>query len=199
RPCGFPSFLTLVKTFIKPPLAAGNLIHPRLMPATLKTRLKKNLHHLIGHFKRNKPCGYGQNIGIIVLSAQCRQLLIPTKGCSNPLVFIGSDGYPVAASTDDDALIRLTLFYDITKWMYIIRIIHRCIRSGHEIFDLIALFGQDIDQPLFVFKAGVITSYCYYFRHLFCFKAQQIPWLFSFLALPLFLFPPHTAQESAWR
>src|SRR5690606_29921999 len=66
------SFLTFQKTSITAPLAAGNFIYPCLMSASFKIRVQKTLYHLFGQFKGNKTCGYGQDVGVVVLTAQCR-------------------------------------------------------------------------------------------------------------------------------
>ena len=67
--------------------------------ATFKVSSHKQGYHFFCVSFSYKPCRNAKNIGIVMLTAELRQLFAPANGGTDALVFVGSDGHTVGAAT----------------------------------------------------------------------------------------------------
>src|SRR5688572_31733966 len=123
------------------------------MSPSLKKSRQEDLGESFRMFVGNEACWKRDDVGVVMLTGQCSQVLVPAKCGTDSLVLVGCDGHPVAASADYDAKLVLSAFDCDAQRMYIVRIVHRSSRIRAEILHFVAEASQLLDQLTFVIKS----------------------------------------------
>src|SRR5437879_12069239 len=126
------------------------------MAATFKIGFKEYFYNSFGFANRDKTCRDTHYIGIIMLSCQCSQFLVPADSSTYSLVFISSNSYPVGATTNEDTKIKFTIFNSRCNRLRKIGIINRKRRIGSEILQITGI--QPFGYRLFVIKPRMVSA-----------------------------------------
>src|SRR5580698_8114321 len=129
-----------------------------LMAAAVERCFEPGVHNFQRGLEGHHALAEGDDIGVVVMTAEARGLDVPAQRAANTLDAVGGDGLAVAGAAEDDAALAFAARDGLRHGPDEKRIIHGRVREGAEVTDLVAE-GLEVGADLFlVLKSGVIGA-----------------------------------------
>lgn len=128
------------------------------MAAAGKISVKESVDYVERHGGLDLAGRKHENVSIVVLASQLRQLHFPADGRAYALMFVEGHGYAVAGSADANGWITFTVDNRLCAWMCVVWIIAAIGRMASEIGEIYALALKVAFNYVFQFVACVVAA-----------------------------------------